>query len=84
MYFFSASKSPYADLLDEYVQAEIAGKGTEGPGECWPYMKDCPKSLFQQRHNPYTEKHEESQVNEVSQDSTNINEVVYTNNINVM
>lgn len=54
-FFFSASKSPYADKLNEYVEAEQAGSGQYGgPAECWPYMKDCPKSLFMSRHNPYT------------------------------
>ncbi|XP_066995247.1 uncharacterized protein [Anabrus simplex] len=41
--FFTASKSPYADLLEEYVTAERAG---QDHGECWRYYKDCPKSLF--------------------------------------
>ncbi|KAK7788644.1 hypothetical protein R5R35_008277 [Gryllus longicercus] len=47
--FFTASKSPFADLLTEYVTAEQAGKDH---GECWPYYKDCPKSLFRstQKH----------------------------------
>lgn len=43
---FSASKSPFAHLLDEYVEAEQVGKGELGAGECFPYFKDCPKSLF--------------------------------------
>lgn len=52
--FFSASKSPYAEIMKEYVEAENAGKGVEGsPAECWPYMKDCSKSLFQLKHNKY-------------------------------
>lgn len=50
---FRASKSPYAKMLSEYVEAENAGKGQSGASECWPYMKDCPKSLFLQRHNHY-------------------------------
>ena len=44
--YFSASKSPYAHLLDEYVEAEEVGKGQSGAGECFPYFKACPKSLF--------------------------------------
>lgn len=50
--FFTASKSPYAHVLSEYVKAEMAGKGQSQPSECWPYLKDCPKSLFK-RHNLY-------------------------------
>ncbi|KAF5280297.1 hypothetical protein FQR65_LT03106 [Abscondita terminalis] len=52
--FLSASKSPFSALLLEYVEAENAGKGKSGASECWPYMKDCPKSLFESRHNPYS------------------------------
>ncbi|XP_025833869.1 uncharacterized protein LOC108739156, partial [Agrilus planipennis] len=51
--FFTASKSPYSKVLQEYVDAENAGSGKSGPAECWPYMKDCPKSLFKPRHNYY-------------------------------
>ncbi|XP_065211260.1 uncharacterized protein LOC135839252 [Planococcus citri] len=50
--FFSASKSPFAELLDEYVEAEIVGREKR---ECWPYFKSCPKSLFQPVHNKYTD-----------------------------
>uniref|UniRef100_A0A6P7F5J3 Uncharacterized protein LOC114326766 n=1 Tax=Diabrotica virgifera virgifera TaxID=50390 RepID=A0A6P7F5J3_DIAVI len=71
--FFSASKSPYANLLTEYVEAENAGTGRYGgPSECWPYMKDCPKSLFLPKHNPYKKtdsditEDEESTMNEFS------------------
>lgn len=54
VYNYSASKSPYAHMLNEYVEAENAGSGKlGGPGECWPYMKDCPKSLFTSKHNHY-------------------------------
>ncbi|KAK5648787.1 hypothetical protein RI129_003679 [Pyrocoelia pectoralis] len=61
--FLSASKSPFSNLLNEYVEAENAGKGKSGASECWPYMKDCPKSIFQPRHNPYS-KLETEHVNE--------------------
>jgi len=40
-----ASKSPFADMLEEYVNAERAGQ-ENGHGECWRYYKACPKSLF--------------------------------------
>ncbi|KOC63346.1 hypothetical protein WH47_04795 [Habropoda laboriosa] len=49
--FFTASKSPFANLLEEYVEAENRGKFH---GECWPYYKDCPKSLFRPSENKYT------------------------------
>ncbi|XP_076667450.1 uncharacterized protein LOC143368529 [Andrena cerasifolii] len=49
--FFTASKSPFANLLQDYVEAERRGKFH---GECWPYFKDCPKSLFRSSENRYT------------------------------
>ncbi|XP_020718905.1 uncharacterized protein LOC105665771 isoform X1 [Bombus terrestris] len=49
--FFTASKSPFSNLLKEYVEAENRGKFH---GECWPYFKDCPKSLFRLSENKYT------------------------------
>ncbi|XP_033217435.1 uncharacterized protein LOC117173143 [Belonocnema kinseyi] len=57
--FFTASKSPFANVLYEYVEAENRGKID---GECWPYFKDCPKSLFLPSKNKYTEDavHEDS------------------------
>lgn len=48
---YSASKSPFSNLLKEYVEAENRGKFH---GECWPYFKDCPKSLFRLSENKYT------------------------------
>lgn len=56
--FFSASKSPFAELLDEYVEAELTGREKR---ECWPYFKHCPKSLFEPVHNKYTEEEDASQ-----------------------
>nr|CAD7449816.1 unnamed protein product [Timema bartmani] len=50
--FFTASKSPFAEILEEYVAAERTG---QGDGECWPYYKDCPKSLFLANNNKYSE-----------------------------
>lgn len=41
--FFTASKSPFAEILTDYVQAERQGMEH---GECFPYFKKCPKSLF--------------------------------------
>lgn len=49
-FIFSASRSPFANLLKEYVEAENRGKFH---GECWPYFKDCPKSLFLPSTNKY-------------------------------
>ncbi|VVC42606.1 Hypothetical protein CINCED_3A008282 [Cinara cedri] len=45
--FLTASRSKYADLMDEYVTAETTGKHKE----CFPYFKECPKSLFLNNHN---------------------------------
>ncbi|CAD0203187.1 unnamed protein product [Chrysodeixis includens] len=53
--FFTPSKSPYASLMDEYVQAQKAG---EAGGECWPYYRLCPKSIFQSS-NKYSKEAEE-------------------------
>ncbi|RZF32952.1 hypothetical protein LSTR_LSTR000822 [Laodelphax striatellus] len=52
--FFTASKSPFSELLDEYVAAERAGRDD---GDCWRYYKDCPKSIFQVAHNKYKDEH---------------------------
>ncbi|XP_052897619.1 uncharacterized protein LOC128304469 [Anopheles moucheti] len=49
--FFTASLSPYSEHLDEYVTAEKIGRGQDGPGECFPYYKDCPRSLFRSSNN---------------------------------
>uniref|UniRef100_A0A182WWW0 Uncharacterized protein n=1 Tax=Anopheles quadriannulatus TaxID=34691 RepID=A0A182WWW0_ANOQN len=49
--FFTASQSPYAEHLEEYVTAEKIGRGQDGPGECFPYYKDCPRSLFRSSNN---------------------------------
>ncbi|KAJ1521585.1 hypothetical protein ONE63_003237 [Megalurothrips usitatus] len=50
--FLTASKSPFSEVMDEYVRAERAGAGD---GECWPYFKDCPKSIFRPpRRNMYS------------------------------
>ncbi|KRT85717.1 hypothetical protein AMK59_2780, partial [Oryctes borbonicus] len=69
--FLSASKSPYSHLLQEYVEAENAGKGKPGsPGECWPYIKDCPKSLFLPKHNKY--------ISDVFEDDEEVDEVSNT------
>ncbi|XP_011861871.1 PREDICTED: uncharacterized protein LOC105558669 [Vollenhovia emeryi] len=70
--FFTASRSPFANLLKEYVEAENRGKFH---GECWPYFKDCPKSLFLPSSNKYQkdslhdeEEEEDEQWNQISND----------------
>ncbi|XP_017879513.1 uncharacterized protein LOC108624618 [Ceratina calcarata] len=64
--FFTASKSPFANILKEYVEAENRGKFH---GECWPYFKDCPKSLFLPSENKYTEDavHDSGESDDVDQ-----------------
>lgn len=44
--FNRATKSNFAHLLTEYVTAQEIGEGKRGPGECFPYYKHCPKSIF--------------------------------------
>lgn len=57
--FFTASKSPFAESLSEYVKAERLGLEQ---GECFPYYKDCPKSLFSHpSKNKYVNNHEEEE-----------------------
>ncbi|XP_071556524.1 uncharacterized protein [Temnothorax nylanderi] len=70
--FFTASRSPFANLLKEYVEAENRGKFH---GECWPYFKDCPKSLFLPSSNKYQkdslheeEEEEDEHWNQISND----------------
>ncbi|KAG5676780.1 hypothetical protein PVAND_006589 [Polypedilum vanderplanki] len=41
--FFTASLSPYAEHLNEYIEAEKTGKGMR---ECLKYVKKCPQSIF--------------------------------------
>ncbi|XP_063366933.1 uncharacterized protein LOC134655402 isoform X1 [Cydia amplana] len=54
--FFTPSKSPYATLLSEYVEAQKAG---EKGGECWPYYRLCPRSIFQPSPNKYSKEAED-------------------------
>ncbi|CAD7003384.1 unnamed protein product [Ceratitis capitata] len=44
--FLTATSSPFADLIPDYVRAQEIGEGRVAPGECFPYYKDCPKSIF--------------------------------------
>ncbi|KAJ8948104.1 hypothetical protein NQ318_008457 [Aromia moschata] len=77
--FLSASKSPYADLLVEYVEAENAGSGKMGgPAECWPYMKDCPKSLFLPKHNHFSDDPEENEIPNTNLQEDGSSKVTYS------
>ncbi|XP_063701611.1 uncharacterized protein LOC134831735 [Culicoides brevitarsis] len=58
--FLTASQSPFAELMDDYVKAEKVGKGELSPAECFPYYKECPKSLFKQDRNKYRDKNAEN------------------------
>ncbi|KAK9497807.1 hypothetical protein O3M35_003729 [Rhynocoris fuscipes] len=69
--FFTASKSPYSEVLNEYVKAER--QGTE-KGECFPYFKDCPKSLFA------TEQKNKYIVQETEHNQENNDEELFLNN----
>ncbi|XP_030372257.1 uncharacterized protein LOC115622454 [Scaptodrosophila lebanonensis] len=51
--FLTVTKSPFADLLPEYVRAQQVGEGRQAPGECFPYYKACPKSIFKALANKY-------------------------------
>ncbi|XP_047536234.1 uncharacterized protein LOC125070414 isoform X1 [Vanessa atalanta] len=68
--FFNPSKSPYSSMLAEYVEAQRAG---ESGGECWPYYRLCPKSIFQ-ASNKYT-KDAETLHRRQEQDSIDNNEM---------
>ncbi|XP_028169935.1 uncharacterized protein LOC114359658 isoform X2 [Ostrinia furnacalis] len=73
--FFTPSKSPYANLLEEYVEAERAG--SQAGGECWPYFRLCPKSIFQASPNKYSKDAEDLHrfQNEHNIEENNIEEV---------
>ncbi|XP_054278760.1 uncharacterized protein LOC128997189 [Macrosteles quadrilineatus] len=62
--FFTASKSPYAHLLDDYVDAERTGMED---GECWKFYKACSKSLF---HYPSRNKYKDPQHSEEEEEET--------------
>ncbi|PSN36597.1 hypothetical protein C0J52_15609 [Blattella germanica] len=77
--FFTASKSPFAEMLEEYVNAERAGQ-EHGHGECWRYHKACPKSLFlTNQKNKYTKEAAENDqddiLNEVDETKTRTSKV---------
>ncbi|KAJ4435375.1 hypothetical protein ANN_17989 [Periplaneta americana] len=79
--FFTASKSPFADVLEEYVNAERAGQ-EHGHGECWRYYKACPKSLFlTSQENKYSkeaadhEQEDDELLNEVDESKSRTSKV---------
>lgn len=51
---YSVTKSPFAELIPEYVRAQRVGEGKQAPGECFPYYKGCPKSIFKALANKYS------------------------------
>ncbi|XP_011566233.2 uncharacterized protein LOC105395948 isoform X1 [Plutella xylostella] len=63
--FFTPSKSPYATLLEEYTEAQKAG---ENGGECWPYYRLCPKSIFQPATNKYSKNAEDEHRKQEQED----------------
>ncbi|KAH8314633.1 hypothetical protein KR074_004885 [Drosophila pseudoananassae] len=52
--FLTVTKSPFADLVPDYVQAQEVGEGKQAPGECFPYYKACPKSIFKALASKYS------------------------------
>ncbi|EDW72778.1 uncharacterized protein Dwil_GK17001 [Drosophila willistoni] len=52
--FLTVTKSPFSELLPEYVQAQHVGEGKQAPGECFPYYKACPKSIFKALASKYS------------------------------
>jgi hypothetical protein len=49
--------------------AENIGKGIKGPGECFPYYKQCPKSLFKSQdvHKKYEKQQQHFKNNDESE-----------------
>jgi len=39
--------------VPDYVEAQEVGEGKQAPGECFPYFKACPKSIFKALSNKY-------------------------------
>lgn len=51
---YRVTKSPFSELIPEYVRAQRVGEGKQAPGECFPYYKGCPKSIFKALANKYS------------------------------
>jgi len=73
--FFTATKSNYAHLMTEYVRAQQIGEGKVEPGECFPYYKKCPKSIFR-GSNKYSDAHanEAAELNEIEDEVIELEE----------
>ncbi|KAH8305011.1 hypothetical protein KR059_001941 [Drosophila kikkawai] len=52
--FLTVTKSPFSELVPDYVQAQEVGEGKQAPGECFPYFKACPKSIFKALASKYS------------------------------
>jgi hypothetical protein len=72
-----ASLSPFSELLTEYVVAEKIGKGQKGPGECFPYFKNCPRSIF--KSNEVHKKYEKEQQDSFQREDDLENEINASN-----
>ncbi|XP_073840212.1 uncharacterized protein [Musca autumnalis] len=69
--FLTVTRSPFSDLIPEYVKAQEIGEGRVAPGECFPYYKECPRSIFKAIQNhKYRESHKgeyhEQEVEEIT------------------
>lgn len=61
-----ANKSPYSALMPDYVKAQEIGEGKVAPGECFPYYKECPKSIFKgSPNNKYTDHHDSATEDQI-------------------
>ncbi|XP_050335291.1 uncharacterized protein LOC126762525 [Bactrocera neohumeralis] len=69
--FLTATNSPFAELIPEYVRAQEVGEGRKAPGECFPYYKECPKSIFRETQK---DKYSESQTDDY--DELQENEII--------
>ncbi|XP_075163738.1 uncharacterized protein LOC142236385 [Haematobia irritans] len=67
--FLTVTRSPFSDLIPEYVKAQEIGEGRTAPGECFPYYKDCPRSVFKamQKHKYRESQHGEYHEQEVEE-----------------
>lgn len=54
--FLTVTKSAFSELIPEYVRAQRVGEGKQAPGECFPYYKACPKSIFKALASKYSSK----------------------------
>lgn len=58
--------------MPDYVKAQEVGEGKVAPGECFPYYKECPKSVFKgSANNKYTDQQHDS----ATEDQDSVNEI---------